>query len=248
MKATAEFPEPRTVPVFIEQAQKLREYLCALPYTELKTLLACNEKIAAQSREQFYFMDLAADPLANTAALLSYDGIQYKYMAPQVFESAYFDYVQEHLRIISGFYGILKPLDGIVPYRLEMQAKLQTPFCHNLYDFWGDSICRELLRGEGANPVVVNLASAEYARAVEPYLPPQTSRITCLFAELENGALREKGVYVKMARGEMVRYMAENRVQAATAQELQTALFPFNRLGFSYNPAFSNEKTLAFTR
>lgn len=249
MKTTAEFPEPQTVPVFLEQAEKLRGYLCALSHAGLRELLDCNEKLATQSYEQFHSMDLKTDPLkTGTAALLAYDGIQYKYMAPHVFEREYFEYAQNHLRILSGFYGILKPLDSIRPYRLEMQAKLHTPFCRNLYDFWQDSICRELVRDEGEAPIVVNLASAEYGRAVEPYLPPKTLYLSCLFAEIENGKPREKGVYVKMARGEMVRYMAENRISAHCAKDLREALAAFNRLGFLHNPALSDEKTLVFTR
>ena len=78
-----------------------------------------------------------------TPALLAYDGIQYTYMAPAVFEDGQFDYVQEHLRILSGFYGVVKPLDGAVPYRLEMQAKATVGGHKNLYDFWGDSLYKD---------------------------------------------------------------------------------------------------------
>ena len=117
-----------------------------------------------------------------TPALLSYEGIQYQYMAPGVFEQGQWDYVQEHLRILSGFYGILKPLDGIVPYRLEMQAKVELPSgIKSLYDYWGSSICRELAADE---TLIVNLASKEYSRAVEPYLEAHIDNVNCVFGTL----------------------------------------------------------------
>ena len=100
------------LPQFVDRAEVLKDYLSSLSYDEQKKLWACNDKIASENRERFAHMDLRH---SLTPALLAYDGIQYTYMAPSVFESGYFDYVQEHLRILSGFYGVLRPLDGVVP-------------------------------------------------------------------------------------------------------------------------------------
>ena len=108
------------LPVFTDRAEVLKDWIQSLSYEEQKTLWACNDKIARQNAERFVHMDLTKN---LTPALLAYDGIQYTYMAPAVFEDGQFDYVQEHLRILSGFYGVVKPLDGVVPYRLEMSAK-----------------------------------------------------------------------------------------------------------------------------
>ena len=119
-----------------------------------------------------------------TPALLSYDGIQYTYMAPVVFEDGQYDYVQEHLRILSGFYGVVKPMDGVVPYRLEMQAKVAVARYKNLYDFWGYSLYQEVADD---SRVIVNLASKEYSKCVEKYLQPGDRYITCIFGELEGG-------------------------------------------------------------
>ena len=110
------------LPVFTDRAEVLKDWIRSLSYEEQKTLWACNDKIARQNAERFAHMDLTKN---LTPALLAYDGIQYTYMAPAVFEDGQFDYVQEHLRILSGFYGVVKPLDGAVPYRLEMQAKAE---------------------------------------------------------------------------------------------------------------------------
>ena len=101
-----------------------------------------------------------------TPALLAYDGIQYTYMAPAVFEDGQFDYVQEHLRILSGFYGVVKPLDGVVPYRLEMQAKAAVDGRRNLYDFWGDSLYQEVI---GCRAHRVRKLLAHRARDGRPY-------------------------------------------------------------------------------
>ena len=125
------------LPVFTDRAEILKDWIRSLSYEEQKTLWACNDKIARQNAERFAHMDLTK---SLTPALLAYDGIQYTYMAPAVFEDGQFEYVQEHLRILSGFYGVVKPLDGVVPYRLEMQAKAAVSGHRNLYDFWSDSL------------------------------------------------------------------------------------------------------------
>ena len=133
---------PETVPSLLEKSAQLLDYLRGLSLPELKRLLACNDGLASQAYEQFHTMDLRR---GDTPALLAYDGIQYKYMAPGVFTEKQFHYVKAHLRILSGLYGVLRPFDGVSPYRLEMQAKVKTSFCKNLYDFWGDSLGQYLL-------------------------------------------------------------------------------------------------------
>ena len=110
----------REVPQFLAEASELAEWIRTLTYEEAKELWKCNDAIARQNYERFQKMDLEKN---LTPAILAYEGIQYQYMAPSVFEDREIAYIQEHLYILSGFYGALKPLDGIVPYRLEMQAK-----------------------------------------------------------------------------------------------------------------------------
>ena len=159
-------------------------------------------------------------------------------MAPQVFEETYFDYVQEHLRILSGLYGILRPLDAVMPYRLEMQAKVRFGPWRDLYHFWGDSLYRALT--DDGDRVILNLASREYSRAVEPWLTGADTFVTCTFGELQGEKVIEKGVYVKMARGEMARWMAEHAVERL--EDLRR----FDRLGFSYCPDRSRPERLVF--
>ena len=104
------------LPVFLDKTEMLKDWISALPYEQQKALWACNDKIARQNADRFAQMDLHKN---LTPALLAYDGIQYTYMAPAVFEDGQYEYVQEHLRILSGFYGVLKPMDGVVPYRIR---------------------------------------------------------------------------------------------------------------------------------
>ena len=108
-------------PQFLGQAEELKTYLQTLDYDQCRALWRCNDAIAALNFERVRHMDLRR---AQTPALFSYDGIQYRYMAPNVFSERELSYVQEHLRILSGFYGLLRPFDGVEPYRMEMQAKL----------------------------------------------------------------------------------------------------------------------------
>lgn len=224
------------MPQYLERAERLRDWMRGLAYEQLKALWACSDKIALQNAERLEDMDLRT---GLTPALLAYEGIQYTYMAPAVFEDGQIAYVQEHLRILSGFYGVLRPLDGIVPYRLEMQAKAQVDGHANLYDFWGDALYRAVLDD---SRIVVNLASKEYSKAVERYLQPGDTWITCVFGELEGGRVVQKGVYAKMARGEMVRYLA------SVWAEVPEALRGFDRGGYRFDPDRSTEREYVFIR
>lgn len=235
MRTDYDFLEPRNTPVFIDRANRLVEYVKSLPYDRLKTLLECNDEIATLNYNRYQAMDVQGS-LTNPA-ILSYDGIQYKYMAPQVFETAYYAYIERHLRILSGLYGMLRPFDGVVPYRLEMQAKLKTDFCKNLYDFWDSAIYEALTKDDR---VILNLASEEYAKVVSRYLEKDITYITCIFGELTGGTVKEKGVYVKMARGEMVRFMAENNIE--DLQDIKR----FDRLGFVYHDELSDANRWVF--
>ena len=139
MREDGDFLAPRQAPALLERAAVLAEWLRGLDYTALKKLLACNDGIAELNFRRFQEMDLRRP---GTPALLSYDGIQYQYMAPHLFTRPQFEYAETHLRILSGFYGVLRPFDGVLPYRLEMGARLKTEGARDLYAFWGDKLAR----------------------------------------------------------------------------------------------------------
>ena len=148
-------------------------------------------------------------------------------------------YVQNHLRIISAFYGVLKPRDGVTPYRLEMQAKVGIGETKNLYEYWGELLYRSIIDDRR---IIINLASKEYSKCIEKYLTPQDRYITIVFCELSGDKLVTKGTYAKMARGEMVRFIAENNIENPV--EIQK----FDRLGYSFRSDLSSDSEYVFER
>ena len=227
---------PCGLPAFMEQTEEIVGYLRGLSYEEVKKLWACNDRIAEQNYDRLQQMDLYHQ---LTPAILSYEGIAYQYMAPSVFENGQFAYVQEHLRILSAFYGVVRPMDGVTPYRLEMQAKAKIAGTKDLYDYWGDRLYREVLDD---SRIIINLASKEYSRCIEKYLQPEDVYITCVFGEFSGEKIVQKGVYAKMARGEMVRFMAENRI--GSPEEMKW----FNRLRYIFRADLSDERTYIFIK
>lgn len=227
---------PQGLPVFLEETEEIMQWMQKLSYEDAKKLWACNDKIAQQNYDRFAKMDLYH---RLTPAILSYEGIAYQYMSPSVFENGEFSYVQEHLRILSAFYGVLKPMDGVTLYRLEMQAKAKISGTKDLYTYWGDRLYREVLDD---SRVVINLASKEYSKSIEKYLTEEDTFITCVFGEFSGDKVVQKGVYAKMARGEMVRYMAEHNIE--NPEEMKS----FDRLGYRFHKELSNEKEYIFIK
>lgn len=236
MKIDVNSMEYLGLPEYMDLTEKILQWLQNKSMEELQELWCCNDKIAKRNFERVTRMDLYRN---LTPAILSYEGIAYQYMAPVVFEDSQFDYVQEHLRIFSAFYGPLKPMDGVTPYRLEMQAKAAIENHRNLYQFWGDRFYKAVKDEDG---VIINLASKEYSHCVERYLSKEDTMITCIFGEMVKGKMMQKPTYAKMARGEMVRYMAENKIEVP--QDIKN----FNRLGFIYREDLSSEKEYVFER
>ena len=224
------------LPVFLDKTKEILKCLKSLSKNELKEIWKCNDKIADENIYRLEKMNLEGD---LTPAILAYDGIAYKYMAPSVFEDSQFSYIQEHLRMLSAFYGVLKPMDGVRPYRLEMQAKLRVGDYKDLYAYWGDNLYKSIV---DESHVIVNLASKEYSKCIEKYLNEDDRYITITFCELVNEKLVTKGTYAKMARGEMVRYMAENNI--SNVEDIKS----FDRLGYVYRDELSSDDEYVFER
>ena len=197
------------LPVFLEKAELLKDWIRSLTYEQQKALWACNDKIARQNAERFAQMDLKKN---LSPALLAYDGIQYTYMAP---------------------------MDGVVPYRLEMQAKAAVAGHKNLYDFWADDLYREVI---DESHIIINLASKEYSKCIEKYLQPTDRYITCVFGEPAGGKIVQKGVYAKIARGEMVRFLAG--IHAEEPEQIKA----FNWSGYCFDEERSSEAKYVFVR
>ena len=232
---TDSFPS-RGLPRMLERTEALLAKLREMSYEELKALWKCNDQIAELNFRRLRDMDLRR---GLAPAIMAYEGIQYQYMAPGVFTREALDYVSEHLRILSGFYGVLRPFDGVTPYRLEMQAKLPVGGAKDLYGFWGDQIAEEVFDGADC---VLNLASKEYSACVTRYVPEGARVVTCVFGERKDGKIVEKGTQCKMARGEMVRFLAEN--QLAEPEDAKG----FDRLGYQFSPELSGGDSYAFVK
>ena len=215
----------RDLPMFADRAARLADTVRALSYDEAKALWQCSDALAG----------------ALTPAVLAYEGIQYQNLAPQVMTMEQLDYLQEHLRILSGLYGVVRPLDGVAPYRLEMQAKLAVDGARNLYEFWGDSLSRVLA---AETDVIVNLASVEYAKAVVPSADRCGARVlTCLFGTVDaRDRLVQRSTAAKAARGTMVRWCAENAIKEPA--DLQA----FDALGYAFDPARSTDDCYVFVQ
>ena len=228
---------PMGLPVFLSRTKELMDYMKGLSYEEAKKLWSCNDKIAAQNFERYAQMDLER---ALTPAIISYEGIQYQYMSPMVFSEEGLSYVQKNLRILSGFYGIVKPFDGVTPYRLEMQAKASIGGFKDLYEYWGDSLYQELT--SDGDRLILNLASKEYSKCIEKYLGENDLFVTCIFGEEIDGKVVQKGTLAKMARGEMVRFLAENKIDSLEGVK------NFHGLGYEFSEELSGKKEYIFIK
>ncbi len=222
------------LPALLNQSEVLLECLRELSFDECKKLWGCSQKLAELNYERLRAMDLRCDLVP---ALLAYEGIQYQYMGAAVLDEDSYAYLQEHLRILSGFYGVLQPFDGVTPYRLEMQAKLRVGDAANLYEFWGSSLYDSVMAG---NQAVVDLASVEYSKGVSDHLREGDRFLKVIFGELDQGKVVQKGTRAKMARGEMVRYMAANQVEEF--EELKN----FMGLGYQFASQWSDENEYVF--
>lgn len=197
-----------TEPVFVGEAAHLIEKLRAMEPEARQVLWSVSDKLMETCEAQLEAWTSTGGGWAATA----FHGIQYRHLAPEVLTESQWDYLQDHLRIGSGLYGILRPEDEVHPYRLEMKTKLAVDGAPDLYGFWGDSLARELFP-EGAG-TLVDVASREYARAVVPRLAPEVSVVTCLFGTVDDqGRFRQRATEAKAARGDFCRWMAEEAVE-----------------------------------
>ncbi|WP_125565268.1 peroxide stress protein YaaA [Companilactobacillus insicii] len=227
--------EYEQLPKYLDQTEQLLQTMRQLTYSDAKEMWNCRDKLAEPNYEWLQTMDLKSH---LTPALLAFSGIQYQYMAPDLFTEPALNYVRNNLRILSGFYGILRPFDGVVPYRLEMQSKLKLPGHRNLYEFWNSKIYDALI--DNNSKLIINLASTEYAKTITTYLKSNQKFITVVFASMVDGKLRTKATLAKMARGEMVRFLAENN-----ATNISTVK-KFNHPDWKYSQEASTDDQIVF--
>ena len=227
---------PLSKPAFLDKTEKIREQLSKMEFPALQKLWECNDEIAELNFKRLQNMNLERN---LTPAVFAYDGLQYQHIAPNVLDEVALDYLQKNLLILSGFYGLLRAFDGVVPYRLEMQARLACDGYKNLYAFWNSLLYDELTKDDGE---VLNLASKEYSKAVEPFAKNGVRFVTCVFGTNVKGKLKVKATEAKMARGEMVRLCAENNVQSVDEVK------EYNVRGYVFNEELSSENEFVFVK
>lgn len=232
-----------TKPALLKHTAELAETTRTLTPTKLKKLMGISDKLAELNHERF--QALRADGKSNSAkqAALAFNGDVYLGLNAKTMSAEDFAYAQDHLRILSGLYGLLRPLDAIEPYRLEMGSKLKNPRGKDLYAFWGEIIAKEIDRATKGHedPTVVNLASAEYFKAVDRGAL-KAPVVTPVFKEAKDGRLRTLQFYAKRARGLMARWIVDNRIDKAGD------LKKFSVEGYSLDKTGSDDATLLFTR
>ncbi|XCP83670.1 peroxide stress protein YaaA [Roseburia hominis] len=240
MKVESDFLGSAGIPCMMNDTRQICEVMKSFSPGELQKIFKANDKITEENYRRYQEMDLDK---AITPAVLAYSGLAFNNMAPQVFTDGQWEYVKKNLKILSGFYGILGALDGVVPYRLEMQAKVKVAGKKDLYTFWQNRIYQVLakeLREEEEGPLILNLASKEYSQVIEPFVEEDIRFVTCVFAEYVDGKLITKGTKAKMARGQMVAFLAKEN--AETLEKVKE----FRELGFVWHEELSSEKELVF--
>lgn len=193
-------------PEFEHRAQALAGLLREYPAWQLESVLRVNAELAL---EAYLAYQRFGESGARSPALLSFRGLQYRQLDAASLTEGQMEYAQDHLRLLSALYGVLRPLDGIASYRLEMISAFR-PGGQTLYRYWGDALCRSLFR---SGQLVLNLASQEYARAVKPHLRPGDRMVDVDFLTRVRGRYVAQATHAKMGRGCLARFLVVNRAE-----------------------------------
>ncbi len=228
----------QSLPEFQNDANTLAKIASKLSVSDLRGLMKISEDLASLNKARFAAFAPASDEQNSKQAAFAFAGDTYTGLQAENLETDDVVYAQDHIRILSGLYGVLKPLDRIQPYRLEMGSRLQNKAGTNLYAYWGDRVGAAL--DQASDGVVVNCASNEYFKATGKNM---TSRIiTPSFKEERDDELKMIGFFAKKARGMMARFMVLNRI------EDPEGLKGFDLEGYKFQPELSGENDWVFTR
>ncbi len=225
-------------PLFIDQVRQLVSHMKKLDRKQLAELMKMSDKLAEVNYRRYQEFQPDFTPQNSRPALFMFQGAQFNPMAVEEYTPEQLHHCQHHLRILSGLYGMLRPLDLMQPYRLEMAHKVAVGGSANLYDFWRDRITGELNAGFGADesPVLVNMASAEYFKVIKKN-KLQAKILTITFQQEKEGKVKTIAIYAKRARGAMVDFIMRNKL--AKPEELLT----FCSDGYSFAPELSRGDT-----
>ncbi|MGI6047616.1 MAG: YaaA family protein [Petrimonas sp.] len=231
-----------TKPLFPDKTRELVSVCQQLSESEISSAMKINPKMAREVHEYFQTFNFKNTP--RHVAALTYNGIAYKGLNAHDFSKDDFDYAQQHLNIISGLYGILRPFDEIKPYRLEMARKIHPNGYKDLYDFWqydvNQYLAEKLVEDE---KVIINVASKEYSKAVSKKLLPKGTRIIEInFLQQEGNKLKQIVVHSKKARGLMARFIIKNQLKVT--EEVKA----FDYENYFYYPQLSTKDKWMFVR
>ena len=232
-----------TIPQLIQQSEKVNDALRNLSAKDLQDLMGISDKLANLNVERNHARNYRLDKISEQArqAIYAFNGDVYEGIDAYSLSTKNIDYLQKNLRILSGLYGYLKPLDLIEPYRLEMGTKLPVESSKNLYEFWKNTVTQLLISELSEKEVVINLASNEYFKVIDTKAVTNVI-ITPDFKDFKNGKLKTISFFAKKARGQMTRFMAENNI--SKPEDIKQ----FNEGGYQYDEQLSNENKWVFTR
>jgi uncharacterized protein len=234
---------PHTLPAFLDDSVRLIEVLRRKSPQELATLMDISDPLAALNAARYQAWTRKFTERNARQAVLAFDGDVYDGLQGRKLKPADLDWAQQHLRILSGLYGVLRPLDWMQPYRLEMGTSLKVGDAANLYQYWGSRISEHLngVLAADKTPVVINLASQEYFKAVDRKAL-KARVVDCVFEEWKPDGWKIVSFPAKKARGLMARYAITRRVE--TPRKLEQ----FNLEGYAFDPAASQPERLVFRR
>ena len=232
-----------SIPDFIPESRVLINHLLKMKKEEIGSLMNISQKLTDLNYDRYKSWNKDFNLNNSRHAIYCFTGDVYKGLDVNSFSLEDLEYSQDHLRILSGLYGLLRPLDLMKPYRLEMGVKLQTDKCRNLYDFWGDKLTDKLNQNfiESKNEYLINLASNEYFDSVNKSRISKKI-ITPKFLDKKNGNYKVISFFAKKARGSMASYIIKNKIQ--TINELEN----FKGLEYKFCNKRSDEKNLVFIR
>jgi len=232
-----------TQPIHLTQSRKLVRRMRQLSGQELSKLMHVSENIADLNQQRFKKWKTPFKPDNARQAIFAFKGDVYIGLDAYTMTEKNVEFAQNHLRILSGLYGVLRPLDLMQAYRLEMGTRIDTEMGNNLYQFWNGRITKTLnqeLKQSGSN-ALINLASNEYFKSIKPKLL-KADVITPVFKDYNKGNYQVIGFFAKKARGLMARYMIDNEIDDPAA------LQDFSAEGYAFNKAMSDSHEWVFTR
>jgi uncharacterized protein len=235
--------ECSTFPQYIDRAEALVDQLRQYSISQLKSMMNVSDKLATLNFERYVQWHSSYSAKEGQHAILAFSGEVFNGLQARSLSEEDLLFAQAHIRLLSGLYGVLKPLDIILPYRLEMGTKMPNSKGKNLYEFWKEIIPNKIVEETGIqdSKVLINLASNEYFRSIEPGSFPYEI-ITPVFKESDGKGFRNVTIYAKKARGMMLRFIIQNRINDPEY------LRAFDEEGYYFNNDLSNNKEWVFCR